>query len=167
MAGIAYAAWVWAPAPPTQVPLVHVVDGDSLEVRNGEEPQSLRLIGVDAVEYRQTCKRANGALWDCGKEARTALVRLAGKGPLSCDLRGRDHYQRTLATCRTAPAPDGVDLAAEMVRAGWGVANNDDYRYEEVEAREARRGIWQGAFDRPDYWRKVHGHEETPPSGGW
>jgi endonuclease YncB( thermonuclease family) len=161
LAGMAVALWVWLPATTATVPLVHIIDGDSLTVRQADATLTIRLTGLDAVEYRQDCARADGARWPCGHEARTALERLAGRGALHCELAVRDAYGRTLASCRTAPFPDGVDLAAEMIRAGWAVATEDGYAVEEAEAQAKRRGIWQGAFARPADWRAAH---ERPAS---
>lgn len=165
LAGLALAAWVWLPAPVTTVPLVHVIDGDSLTVRQEDAPLTIRLTGIDAVEYRQDCTRT-GAPWPCGREARSALEKLAGRGALHCELAAKDHYGRTLATCRTAAFPGGIDLGAEMVRQGWAVATSDAYMVDEAEAQARQRGIWQGNFVRPADWRAVHERPAaalTPP----
>src|SRR3546814_18496217 len=63
---------------------------------------------------------------------------LAGGVPLHCELAAKDHYGRTLAVCRTAPFPDGIDLGAEMVRSGWAVSTSDAYLPEEGEAQAKR-----------------------------
>ena len=160
LAGLALAAWVWLPAPVTTVPLVHVIDGDSLTVRQEDAPLTIRLTGIDAVEYRQDCTRT-GAPWPCGREARSALEKLAGRGALHCELAAKDHYGRTLATCRTAAFPGGIDLGAEMVRQGWAVATSDAYMVDEAEAQARQRGIWQGNFVRPADWRTVHERPAT------
>lgn len=168
LAALAFVAWVWLPAPVTTVPLVHIIDGDSLNVRQGNGDITIRLTGLDAVEYRQDCGRPDGTRWACGREARTALGQLAGRGPLHCELAARDAYHRTLAECRTRPFPDGVDLGAEMVRQGWAVATTDAYMIEEAEAQAKRRGIWQGSFVTPAEWRATHERPataiKTPPA---
>lgn len=156
LAGLACAAWIWMPPPVVSVPLVHVIDGDSLTVRQDGEPIIVRLTGLDAVEYRQDCGRGDGTRWPCGREARAALEKLAGPEPLDCELSAKDAYQRTLASCRTRPFPDGIDIGAEMVRQGWAVATGDNYLVEESDAQTARRGIWQGSFARPADWRSAH-----------
>ena len=155
LAGLASAAWLASPTPIATVPLVHVIDGDSLTVRQDNAPLTIRLTGIDAVEYRQDCARA-AERWACGREARTALEKLAGPGPLHCEFAAKDRYDRTLAVCRSAPFPDGIDLGAEMTRLGWAVATSDAYIVEEAEAQAKRRGIWQGDFIRPDNWRAAH-----------
>lgn len=160
LAGLAFAAWVWLPTPVATVPLVHVIDGDSLTVRRDDAPLTIRLTGIDAVEYRQECART-GAGWPCGREARSALEKLAGRSALHCELAAKDRYGRTLATCRTAAFPDGIDLGAEMVRQGWAVATSDAYMVEEAEAQARQGGIWQGGFVRPADWRAVHERPAT------
>jgi endonuclease YncB( thermonuclease family) len=161
IAAMAMIAWTWLPAPVHVVPLVHVIDGDSLAVRQGDGPVTIRLTGIDAAEYRQDCARRDASRWPCGRDARTALERLAGRGPLHCEVAAKDRYDRTLATCRTRPFPDGIDLGAEMVRLGWAVATSDDYLPEEAEAEAQRRGIWQGDFVRPAAWRAAHERPAT------
>ncbi|MBL8651097.1 MAG: thermonuclease family protein [Sphingopyxis sp.] len=161
LAAMAVALWVGQPVPPATVPFVHVIDGDSLTVTHGGAARTIRLTGLDAVEYRQDCARADGSRWPCGHDARAALVKLAGAGPLFCALAATDKYGRTLATCRTRPEPDGVDLSVEMVRQGWAVATDDVHLPGEGEAQSARRGIWQGDFDWPANWRMAHARTAT------
>lgn len=156
IAAMAIAVWTALPDPTESVPLVHVIDGDSLKVKQGGTGVTVRLTGIDAAEYRQDCGRADASRWPCGREARAALVALAGSGPLHCSLNAHDKYGRTLGTCRTALAPDGVDIAAEMVRGGWAVATGDIYLAEEAGAQAAKRGLWQGDFARPADWRAAH-----------
>lgn len=154
--GLALTAWLWLPTPIATLPLVHVIDGDSLTVRQDGATLTIRLTGIDAVEYRQDCERSGPSRWPCGREARAALEKIVGRGPLHCEVAAKDRYDRTLAACRTRPFPDGVDLGAEMVRLGWAVATGDAYMVEEAGAQAKRRGIWQGDFARPADWRATH-----------
>ena len=152
MAALALIVWSRMPATVATVPLAHVIDGDSLRVRQDGRALTIRLTGIDAVEYRQPCGSPPAA-WACGHDARTALAKLVGAGPLHCELGAKDAYRRTLATCRTHPFPDGVDLGAEMVRLGWAVSIDDTYAVEQAEAEAKRRGIWRGDFTPPAEWR--------------
>lgn len=156
LAGLAVAVWTSQP-PAAVAPLVRVIDGDSLTVRQEDDGTlTIRLTGIDAVEYRQDCARADGSRWPCGHDVRNALERLVGRDLLHCDYAAKDRYGRTLASCRTQPGPDGIDLGAEMVRQGWAVATGDAYAFEAAEAEAKRRGIWQGRFDLPADWRAAH-----------
>ena len=164
IAALALLVWSRVPAMVATVPLVHVIDGDSLRVRQDGAELTLRLSGIDAVEYRQPCGDASES-WPCGREARAALEKLVGKGPLHCELGAKDAYRRTLATCRTRPFPDGTDLGAEMVRLGWAVSIDDAYALEQAEAEAKRRGIWRGDFAPPAEWRASHARAEAPTEG--
>lgn len=156
LGAMAVTVWVWLASAPLVAPTIHVIDGDSLTVRQEAKPLTIRLTGLDAVEYHQDCTRSDGGRWPCGHEARTALEKLAGQAPLHCDIAAKDKYDRTVAVCRTRPFPDGIDLGAEMVRQGWAVATDDAYLMEEAEAQAKQRGIWQGGFTHPADWRAAH-----------
>ncbi|MBY4635618.1 thermonuclease family protein [Sphingopyxis sp. XHP0097] len=144
--------WTWNPEPVETVAPIRIVDGDSLIVRYDGRALAVRLRGIDAVEYRQSCSRQR-VDWPCGIEARDALHQIVGRGALHCRFLAKDNYGRTLAQCRTRTAPDGVDIGAEIVRRGWAVATSDDYLAEEAAAQAQRRGVWQGDFLRPSDWR--------------
>lgn len=161
LAALALIAWSRMPATVRAVPPARVIDGDSLGVRQDGALLTIRLKGIDAVEYRQPCMGPAGE-WACGHDARAVLEKLVGAGPLHCELGAKDAYRRTLATCRTQPFPDGVDLGAEMVRLGWAVSIDDAYALEQAEAEAKRRGIWRGSFAPPAEWRASHGRTETP-----
>lgn len=133
-----------------------VADGDSL-VLGGLR---IRLEGIDAPELDQTCTR-DGGDYACGRQAREALARLVAGRAVSCESSGRDRYDRALARC-TAGA---TELNRAMVEAGWAVAYGD-YRREEAEARGAGRGLWAGAFERPQDWRRLHGGPAEAPHDG-
>ena len=72
-----------------------VIDGDSIRL-SGEE---IRLKGLDAPEYLQTCKHADGRDLPCGRNARRHLAGLLSAGPMTCSIEGRDRYQRALGRC--------------------------------------------------------------------
>ncbi len=129
----------------------HVIDGDSLKVDDVE----IRLSGIDAPEARQTCKDKSGKDWPCGLDATLALKRLTGNAKVECKGDAFDKYQRLLARCMAGD----LELNAEMVRLGFAVAGDGIglvYVPEEDEARQARRGVWQGSFDQPGDWRAAH-----------
>lgn len=131
---------------------VRVLDGDSLVV-NGVE---VRLYGVDAPEYRQTCRR-DGEPWPCGVEAARALRSMLSGRDVTCRTRDEDRYGRVVAVCNAA----GLDLGAAMVRGGYALAYGA-YEKDEREARDARRGIWSSTFESPAAFRARHPH---PPRG--
>jgi endonuclease YncB( thermonuclease family) len=124
----------------------HAVDGDSLRIGEAR----LRLEGIDAPEIGQKCS-VGGREVDCGREARNHLRSLIGGNSVSCSGWQEDNYGRLLVRCSAR----SVDLNAAMVRGGWAVAFGD-FENEEREAREERRGLWQGDFQEPREWRREH-----------
>jgi endonuclease YncB( thermonuclease family) len=132
---------------PNRIPAA-AIDGDSLRY-GGEE---IRLLGIDAPEFRQTCRDERGREWACGREARTQLETLLARGAVHCRSSGRDRYGRALAVCSAGRIGD---VAEAQVRAGYAVDYmGGRYATAEAEARAARRGIWRGEFERPQDWRR-------------
>jgi endonuclease YncB( thermonuclease family) len=131
---------------------VHVIDGDSLRIGG----QEIRIAGIDAPEYRQTCFDEAGKEWPCGREARTALEALAREGGLSCGKAAEDRYGRGLARCRSRSG----DIATRLARDGWALDARDKRFPAPVaamaEAKAARRGIWRGRHQHPAEWRKAN-----------
>jgi endonuclease YncB( thermonuclease family) len=123
-----------------------VIDGDSIRVAGIE----IRLYGIDAPEFRQTCMRA-GHPWRCGRAATRFLETLTQGRELRCRPREADRYGRTVAICFAGE----TNLGPALVRAGQAVAYGA-YQAEEREAREARRGVWASSFERPATWRAKH-----------
>jgi endonuclease YncB( thermonuclease family) len=151
-------AFVLGPSHDTSAPravataYVRVIDGDTLRAAGGR----IRLSGIDAPELSQTCRDAQAHEWSCGQAAKARLVELVSRGDVACAARGHDRYGRTLAVCS---AGDVADLGAALVRDGYAVdyrRYSSDYLAAEDEARAARRGIWQGDFERPENWRRRH-----------
>jgi len=139
---------------------VRVVDGDTLHTGS----ERIRLAGIDAPELSQTCRDGQARAWSCGQAAKQRLAALVAQGSVSCSARGQDRYGRTLAVCAAGHV---ADVGAALVRDGYAV-NYDrytgDYAAAESEARAARRGIWQGAFEQPEQWRRRHRTPLTPTS---
>jgi endonuclease YncB( thermonuclease family) len=123
-----------------------IADGDTIELSG----QRIRLEGIDAPEYNQTCQGKSGP-FNCGREARRKLAALAGAGPVLCTGWQEDKYGRLLGTCTSGKA----ELNREMVASGWAVSYGQ-YAAEEAAARKAGIGLWQGEFQRPAEWRKAH-----------
>lgn len=128
------------------------MDGDSLVV-NGTR---IRLQGIDAPEYNQTCRR-DGVEYRCGREAAQALRRLLGRGEVACKGFEHDRYDRLLGTCTVGE----INLAAQMVRDGHAVAFGD-YVIEEAKARNEKKGLWAGEFTTPRDWRREHPRIDPP-----
>jgi endonuclease YncB( thermonuclease family) len=132
--------------------LAQAKDGDSLMVGQTE----VRLFGIDAPEYDQSCKRG-GADWSCGAEAADRLSRLVTGKDLRCTSVSIDQHGRTLARCTVG----AVDVNRTMVATGFAVAYrrySTDYVSAEQSAKANKRGIWAGSFELPSDYR----HEGVP-----
>ena len=126
-----------------------VIDADTLEI-SGER---IRLEGIDAPESAQMCADGEGRPYPCGREATAALRALLGAQDIRCETQGRDRYGRWIAFCYLGAR----DVNAWLVEQGHAVAyrkHSDYYVPEEIAAREARRGVWQGRFVMPWEWRR-------------
>jgi len=125
-----------------------VTDGDT--IRFGKT--RVRLFGIDAPEIKQTCNFEDKT-WNCGIEARIALVKMIGEQKVSCEKKDKDRYGRIVAVCMVG----GVNLNALMVHEGWALAYRKysrDYVDEELIAKDGKRGLWKGTFKRPWEWRR-------------
>jgi endonuclease YncB( thermonuclease family) len=135
------------------------IDGDTLRAGDGAE---YRIFGIDAPELHQTCNEANGKSWLCGRAAKTKLTTLINGGNVTCVTRATDRFGRNVAVCSAEGVPD---LGEAMVRDGYasdlGGAAGNPYRDAETEARDAKRGIWRGTFERPSDWRQANPRSDS------
>jgi endonuclease YncB( thermonuclease family) len=112
----------------------------------------IRLGGIDAPSTDQLCLNTKGERWACGVAARDELVKLSGGRRWTCQTRAVDRRGRTVARCQV----DGQDIQKWLVSNGWALAYarlSKDYEADERIAREAKAGMWQGAFIAPWDWR--------------
>ena len=128
-----------------------VVDGNSLIIGAAR----VRLFGIDAPEGRQDCRDAQGRSYRCGKSARRALAELIDSREVTCTPVGASH-DRSVALCTA----QGRDLSEAMVRGGHALElrqhSHGRYAAAERDAREGKRGLWAGDFERPGQWRADH-----------
>ena len=123
-------------------------DGDSLMVGDKE----VRLFGIDAPEFDQSCKRG-GQNWACGAEAADKLAALVTGKDVRCVSVGTDQHERMLARCTVG----NTDVNRVMVATGFAVAYrhySSDYVSAEDTAKANRRGIWAGTFEMPSRYRR-------------
>jgi endonuclease YncB( thermonuclease family) len=127
------------------------IDGDSLLVGTRE----VRLYGIDAPEFTQTCQR-EGRSWGCGSDAAFQLSKLVNSKQINCTSLGVDTHGRTLARCKVGE----TDINRTLVATGYAVAYRRysmDYVSAEESAKLARRGIWTSTFELPSQVR----HDEN------
>jgi micrococcal nuclease len=149
-----------------------VVDGDTLLVRTGEEPVTVRLIGIDAPERSHPSKpkefladEAAGTLTSLCKGKTVRMER----GDEDADRHGR------LLRYVYLPAPDGRLLNKEMVRQGYArvyrrfrFSREAEFSEAEGEARQEEKGIWREKGMAEVRWLRQHGAQavEVLPLSG-
>jgi endonuclease YncB( thermonuclease family) len=131
----------------TGVPKIR--EGDHIQIGNTR----IRLGGIDAPSVDQLCLNTQGERWTCGVAARDELIKHTDNKSWTCHPRQTvDRRGRTVARCEV----EGEDIQKWLVRNGWALAYtrvSHDYDADEKEAREAKAGMWQGAFIAPWDWR--------------
>lgn len=128
---------------------VTAVDGDSLLI----DGRRVRLEGIDAPEYNQSCYDAEGRLYECGQKAKEALADMVKNG-VDCRKQTTDIYGRDVSICYAGR----VNVNQQLVRDGLAVAYTRYYAgfaRDEQEARREKKGIWGGRFIRPDLYRAL------------
>lgn len=129
------------------LPVVRVVDGDTIVVDVGSREMTVRLVGIDTPETVHPTKPVERF----GKEASAAMRSLVeGRSVyLFFDQVSdkSDRYGRTLA--HVYRAEDRLWINREMILQGFAHAYTqfpfqymDQFRRDEAEAREAKRGLW-------------------------
>jgi hypothetical protein len=100
----------------------------------------------------QLCLNNSGERWTCGVAARDELIKHTENKIWTCHVRRVDRRGRQVARCEV----DGEDIQKWMVQSGWALSYarfSHDYDGDEKAAREAKAGMWQGAFIAPWDWR--------------
>lgn len=125
-------------------------DGDSLVVGKKE----IRLSGIDAPEYFQTCYKGDEE-YDCGVKAHEFLKKLIKNRKVTCHKIATDIYKRQVSECFA----DSININKKLLESGWAVTyktNNNDYKILEKLAKEKKLGIWQGKFMKPELYRVLN-----------
>jgi endonuclease YncB( thermonuclease family) len=126
-----------------------ISEGDQIQIGNSR----IRLGGIDAPSVDQLCLNNTGERWSCGVAARDELIKHADNKTWTCHPRQVvDRRGRQVARCEV----DGEDIQKWMVRNGWALSYvrvSHDYDDDEKAAREAKAGMWHGAFIAPWDWR--------------
>jgi endonuclease YncB( thermonuclease family) len=123
-------------------------EADLIQIGNSR----IRLDGVDAPSVDQLCLNTMGERWTCGAAARDELAKHADNKSWTCHAGRTDRRGRIIARCEV----EGEDIQKWLVRGGWALVyprQSHDYDADEAAAREAKAGMWQGAFIAPWDWR--------------
>lgn len=122
--------------------VIHVIDGDTVDVLVVNQPIRIRLAGIDAPEKGQAFgTKARKVLSDMVKNKRVTVVEV-----------DKDQYQRMVAIIKL----DDLNINQEMVRQGmaWVYTNyNQDYNLPllEAKARANKTGLWSQANPVPPW----------------
>lgn len=136
----------------------NAVDGETLLLEQGE---IIVLMGIEALRPDQTCSDADGAVYECGRQATTFLQSLVQDRPVHCLV-----FFPNLGVCVPWGEGEGVptaledffhanSLQARMVAAGFAFTEGTGGMYMgtlQDEAQRQRVGAWQGAFEPPRRW---------------
>jgi micrococcal nuclease len=124
--------------------VLHIVDGNTIDVQLDERKIRVRYIGINTPETAHPRKGVE----PFGKEAKEANRRLVEWKTvrLELDIEKWDRYRRLLAYVYV----DDLMANAELVRQGYAQVATfpPNVKYQEVflrlqrEAREAKRGLW-------------------------
>jgi micrococcal nuclease len=127
--------------------VVRVIDGDTISVLSARTETRIRLAECDAPESSQPF----------GYRAKQFTSSLVFGRDVTVNVQGTDQYQRTIAHIVT---DQGVDLSAELIRAGFAwwyrqYSRNAELGTLESQARTARRGLWADPSPTPPWeWRR-------------
>jgi micrococcal nuclease len=116
-------------------PVTDILDGDTIKVSRNHRNVKIRLNGIDAPEKDQAYGHKSGEF---------VVFQAFGK-EVTVQTYGLDKYGRTIGDVYL---PDGTMLNKELVKEGlawWYCKYSADQSLAqlEIEAREARRGLWQ------------------------
>jgi endonuclease YncB( thermonuclease family) len=145
--------------------LAKIHDADQILIGHSK----IRLAGIDAPSVDQLCLSKTGERWTCGVAARDELMHHTDGKSWTCRLLRMDRRGRAVAKCEVG----GEDIQKWLVASGWALSYvrfSHDYDADEKAAREAKAGMWQGAFIAPWDWRvrnkktAILGATKPPPN---
>ncbi len=134
------------------VPVISVVDGDTIRVIYEGEEEAVRLIGFDTPESGEPF----------AAEAEAHLRQLVGgkQVRLEFDVQQRDLYQRLLAYVWVGTKMANAEILRQGLATLYTVAPNvkytDIFTAAEAEARQAKRGIWAQTSGCPIEIMSIH-----------
>lgn len=106
------------------------------------------LEGVVTPSLDQLCDTTDGRRWYCGRAAAAMLLEYVKERVVECKAERTKKDGTTVGTCRV----EGVNLSDRMVAEGWALADRTtgiDFVAAETQARQARKGLWQGGVVPP------------------
>jgi micrococcal nuclease len=116
--------------------VISITDGDTLKILVDNSQVTVRLDGIDAPEAKQSF----------GDKSKDALAKHVFGKTVRVRTSEKDKYGRTLGTVFVGQQ----DINAKMVQEGWAwhfkkYSKDENLAKLEIEAREAKRGLWADA----------------------
>jgi len=135
-----------------------IVDGDTIKINS----KKIRLYGIDAPEIKQMCKKPYLTIifltftkdYPCGKISTEKLKKKINNKVITCKILDVDRYKRFIGECYKR----NLNLNSWLVSNGYAVAYrkySKKYISNEINAKNEKKGLWQGKFEMPwDFRRK-------------
>ena len=135
-----------------------IIDGDTIKINS----KKIRLHGIDAPEFKQMCKKTYLTIvfftftkdYPCGKISTQKLQKKINNKVITCKILDIDRYKRLIGECYKR----NLNLNSWLVSNGHAVAYrkySKKYISNEINAKNEKKGVWQGKFEMPwDYRRK-------------
>ena len=135
-----------------------IIDGDTIKINS----KKIRLHGIDAPEFKQMCKKPYLTIsfftftkdYPCGKISTQKLQKKINNKVITCKILDIDRYKRLIGECYKR----NLNLNSWLVSNGYAVAYrkySKKYISNEINAKNEKKGLWQGKFEMPwDFRRK-------------
>ena len=135
-----------------------IIDGDTIKINS----KKIRLYGIDAPEFKQMCKQTYLTIifftftkdYPCGKISTEKLKKKINNKVITCKILDVDRYKRFIGECYKR----NLNLNSWLVSNGYAVAYrkySKKYISNEINAKNEKKGLWQGKFEMPwDFRRK-------------
>ena len=134
-----------------------IIDGDTIKINS----KKIRLHGIDAPEFKQKCKKPYLTIifftftkdYPCGKISTQKLQKKINNKVITCKILDVDRYKRFIGECYKR----NLNLNSWLVSNGYAVAYrkySKKYISNEINAKNEKKGIWQGKFEMPWEFRR-------------
>ena len=134
-----------------------IIDGDTIKINS----KKIRLYGIDAPELKQMCKKPYLTIifftftkdYPCGKISTQKLQKKINNKVITCKILDIDRYKRLIGECYKR----NLNLNSWLVSNGYAVAYrkySKKYIPNEINAKNEKKGIWQGKFEMPWEFRR-------------
>ena len=134
-----------------------IIDGDTIKINS----KKIRLHGIDAPEFKQMCTKPYLTIifftftkdYPCGKISTQKLQKKINNKVITCKILDIDRYKRLIGECYKR----NLNLNSWLVSNGYAVAYrkySKKYISNEINAKNEKKGIWQGKFEMPWNYRR-------------